>query len=81
MYWDRGQSEPGRGAYLHPSWECCGKMVEPKMWERALRIAGRAVSEEGERGKASLTRRDCELVMRELAERLGIKDAGLAGGS
>lgn len=38
LIWDRDQSAPGRGAYLHLKAECVSKFVNTARWERALRL-------------------------------------------
>lgn len=37
---DRLQRLPGRGGYLHRSWECWSRMRQPARWARALRLDG-----------------------------------------
>lgn len=37
---------PGRGAYVHPSLECCSKMNEPGRFEYALKLKPGAIKRE-----------------------------------
>lgn len=37
---DRNHDLPGRGAYLHRTWECWSRLGNPSKWARALRIEG-----------------------------------------
>lgn len=37
VYWDRGKRAPGRGAWLHPNWQCFEKAVHMRAFNRALR--------------------------------------------
>lgn len=37
---ERGQGTPGRGAYVHPRWECLDRLERTSVLARALRVPG-----------------------------------------
>ena len=43
---DRAQRHCGRGAYLHPRWQCWSRIDGAKGWERALRLPRGSLSSE-----------------------------------